>query len=394
MSFLSLPYEIHVIIFSLLKPGELYNLLRCNKYLWTLTPEKLTETKIRLWLCKIITAKKPKKGPHKKTKKVPRKKYGPLDPEALGYKKYNNWSASLNTWDVVKRIIKKNSITVMRAYLRLNSVSLNTPNNYGVTPIVYASGMNRKTMVRLLLSVGVDVNSVSAEGNTALMAAVTYGYPRMVRFLLRHNADPNITNKYGYTALTIAIRYIYRSKYLAILQILLANNVDPNVVDEDGYTLLMTACKEGNTRLVKLLLRYNADPNVVNKNGNTVLIIVTQESGDNCKIVKLLLASNADPNFVSCYGYTPLMLASINGYIRIVKFLLSVTGVNVNAVNQSGYTALMLASQYNHFYETRALLRSGADVNAVNAGGYTALMIAREGEQTEIVELLESYQKK
>jgi ankyrin repeat protein len=60
-------------------------------------------------------------------------------------------------------------------------------------------------------------------------------------------------------------------------------------------------------------------------------------------------------------GTTPLMLASANGYLDIVEFLVK-HGANLNAKGEYGSTALMLAASAGHLDVVRFLVEHGADI--------------------------------
>jgi serine/threonine-protein phosphatase 6 regulatory ankyrin repeat subunit B len=70
----------------------------------------------------------------------------------------------------------------------------------------------------------------------------------------------------------------------------------------------------------------------------------------------MLIDAGADPNVSTDDGFTPLMAASGEGYLEIVKLLLQ-AGADVTAKNKSGLTALTLADEENH-YEVIDLLNS------------------------------------
>lgn len=57
--------------------------------------------------------------------------------------------------------------------------------------------------VKVLLGMGINVNSADPEGNTALFGAVSRGMNRVVQFLADNGADVNATNKRGQTPLKL-----------------------------------------------------------------------------------------------------------------------------------------------------------------------------------------------
>lgn len=68
-------------------------------------------------------------------------------------------------------------------------------------------------------------------------------------------------------------------------------------------------------------------------------------------------------------GRSPLMLASGNGHLDCVRFLLLEVGVNVNYQNESGNTALHWAALNGHCDCVDFLIENDANVSLANAAG-------------------------
>ena len=86
-------------------------------------------------------------------------------------------------------------------------------------------------------------------------------------------------------------------------------------------------------------------------------------SAGDLKQVRELVQDGYNVNMVCqyfCSGWTPVMIASANGHLDTVKFLLE-NGANPNAQNRAGRTALMFASRYGFKPIIEALLEHGAD---------------------------------
>lgn len=97
---------------------------------------------------------------------------------------------------------------------------------------------------------------------------------------------------------------------------------------------------------------------------------------------------HGDPNRK---GRTPLMLASHNGYSRVVRVLLN-NGASVSAVDDEGYTALLHSAQYGYLAVTKMLLKAGADPTAATSRhGNTPLHLAAyAGHSTLMKTLIEA----
>jgi ankyrin repeat protein len=84
---------------------------------------------------------------------------------------------------------------------------------------------------------------------------------------------------------------------------------------------------------------------------------------------------------------TPLHLASLNGHLEIIKYLIK-KGVDVNAKNRKSQTPLHLAIHNAHKNIIDFLLHHNANINALDSEGDTPLAWAAYKGQLEIVKQL------
>lgn len=93
-------------------------------------------------------------------------------------------------------------------------------------------------------------------------------------------------------------------------------------------------------------------------------------------------------NEIDIHQATALRTAALQGHQAIVKQLLQMPGININAHNQ-GVRALMIAAQNGRIGIVERLLQVPViNVNAQNQNGDTALILAAENGHTAIVERL------
>ena len=151
--------------------------------------------------------------------------------------------------------VKKGNVNAVKKLLN-NGANVNVgraDNEYGITPLIAASGLGLTEIVKLLLAKGANVNKASKEGWTPLYEASINGRANVVKVLLA------------------------------------APGIDVNKADKFGKTPLLTASRNGHTVTVSLLLAApGIDVNRVDKYGGTPLSVA-----DNAEIRDLLVAAGA-----------------------------------------------------------------------------------------------------
>lgn len=115
----------------------------------------------------------------------------------------------------------------------------------------------------------------------------------------------------------------------------------------------------------------------------------------NIEYAKKLVSDSVDVNYVeSEFGYTPLIQAVRNRDYKMIEWLVTVPGVDINAVDEKKYKfpAISHAIQIKHKGIVQLLINNGANVNepSLNGRNYynTPLMIASWGGSLDLVELL------
>jgi ankyrin repeat protein len=192
---------------------------------------------------------------------------------------------------------------------------------------------------------------------------------------------------------------------------------------EDARTPLMHACRKGQDTLVQLLIDKGADPQVMDKRGDaclhfpetlrnrTILECILKEyqrlgvSVDveslysecsplsiACKHLavnsaELLLTYGADPNGCKNGKHRPLVEASAQGHVGLVRALLK-WRPDVNATNKDGFTPLLQACTSNQWGVAQLLMDEGADVNKCGIDCTSPLFAAVSANSLPIAEKL------
>jgi len=161
--------------------------------------------------------------------------------------------------------------------------------------------------------------------------------------------------------LFLAVRY----QDVPILKMLLDKGADINSKKYNEETVLMLASKYGKYRATEFLLSKEIEPNFQDRDGNTALHhLVLSESFDNPK--------------------------SKHNLIRTLRVLLSNKDIDLNIKNNDGHTPLMIASLNNNLEVVRNLLQSRANPNIKDDQGYTAFNLATNPEIKSLIEMYQS----
>lgn len=157
--------------------------------------------------------------------------------------------------DVVQYLIEKGS-------------KVNVKNRYGVSPLLLCAEGGNETLVKLLVSVGADVNmSPSGDlaiehilaGQTPLYGAAKKGHYHICKFLIENGADVNAETMTGATPLYTAVE----EGHLEICQLLIEYDADVNRCPNGEWAAelninqqspLLLACIKNNTQVIILLI--------------------------------------------------------------------------------------------------------------------------------------------
>ena len=167
---------------------------------------------------------------------------------------------------------------------------------------------------------------------------------------------------------------------------LIKQGISPNLVDENGNPMLVLAIKDHSYQVIDLLLSSKGmDVDLSNKQGETPLMLASI-NGELPMVKTLILKNKAQIDHI---GWTPLHYACAKGHLDVASFLIA-NGANVNALSLGGTTPLMMAVQSGNELLVKLLLDKGADLQIRNAEGITAIDIADIYNKPEISQGLRS----
>jgi len=167
---------------------------------------------------------------------------------------------------------------------------------------------------------------------------------------------------------------------------LISKGVSPNTVDSKGNPMLVLAIKDRSAKVTELLLQNrNIDVDLSNKYGETPLMMASID-GDLPLVKTLVLQNKARIDHI---GWTPLHYACSKGNLDVAKFLVA-NGAVVNSNALNGTTPLMMAVQSGNEVLIRFLLENGADISLRNTQGFSAIDIAEIYDKPWIADGLKS----
>ncbi|KAJ6228327.1 c2 domain containing protein [Anaeramoeba flamelloides] len=228
---------------------------------------------------------------------------------------------------------------------------------FGESPLIHAVKESNFELIDFILSQGGNINTKDTKGFTALMIGCMNGNQKIVLELVNKKADLAIENKQGYTA-------------------------------------AMLSAMKGHNKLIKFL-QQSGDKTPKHKLMSASLFYLARK-GRVSKIQSILDSKEfkkglVNINFSNEKKWTPLIVASQNGKLDVVKLLLKYSKneneeennnkiVNLNFASSLKTTALMHASRSGNHEIVKVLLNHKVDINAQDIRGYSSLHYAKNAE--------------
>ncbi|PVD29254.1 hypothetical protein C0Q70_11851 [Pomacea canaliculata] len=250
---------------------------------------------------------------------------------------------------------------------------VNRPRKQNMYPLHLAAMSGDMRIVRLLVDHSARIDAVNDDRATALHNAAAFNHTEVINFLLEKGADINRRDKDNYTPLLLAATYGHADT----VELLLTKGADYSAVDKHEKTAIFLAAEENKLQALRKLLEHPQTRQIVNfsdQHGNSPLHIASQQG--HLDVVKYLLANNADIDAKNEEEQTPLHLAAKFGRTNIVREIIRRDKSVINNEDEKSNTALHLAAQYGHNKMAALLIELGAHVSARNYNQWTPLDLA------------------
>jgi ankyrin repeat protein len=282
------------------------------------------------------------------------------------------------------------NLTMCKVLLMLEPEKLNCANAAGRTPLYQAiSSLNDKVVLFFLEQERVCPSVTDLANKTPLHVAAESGMGSIVRLIL--SMDVDINAKDGRRGECDFMRTIPKGKLLPAQEVALIDRDRVRHAKSSlcGRTPLHLAVALSKAEAVEtLLMQFGIDPNSTNSAGQTPL----ERAADigNATIVKLLLAHpQIDVNAADRLGWTPLHSACCRCNLEAVRLLLNDDRIDINQRRLPGRSPLHDAADRGHPQIVDLLmLHPQCELNPRDACNMTPLHWAIERKWSETARLL------
>jgi len=251
--------------------------------------------------------------------------------------------AEINLGELLLEAVRKGKFDKIKVLIAKGA----NPNysEFGVTPLIEASGWGHNDIVMYLIAEGADVNFKAKNNMTALMAASMLGHTEVMKTLISNGANLDVLEDTGWNALRLACRMRFNDTNEAI-DLLLHSGVSLVASGREGTLNLYFLAYAGKTNHVKDLISRGAPINekaIINGNNLGHPLYGAVENGK-LESALVLIENGAVVNLTATNDWTPLMMAASNNDLPMVKLLLD-KGADARLTNVDNKTALMLAQR-------------------------------------------------
>ncbi|CAH0051314.1 unnamed protein product [Clonostachys solani] len=248
-------------------------------------------------------------------------------------------------------------------------VNAKDDNDEGQTALHHVARRGLKGVVARLMKHGAIVSAEDAQKNQPLLLSCQGGFVETTTELLKQGAKDFIDakNSLGQTAL----HFSCIDGRSAIVKVLLKYKVNTNVLAADNSSPIFEASIRGHLEIVQLLLSHKGwDKGLleqtVKATGRTPLHAAVYEGHD--KIAEKLLESGSKLDICDSQGWTPLMAATKQESVGLMKRLLQRASQDnqLEIPDKENFTPLGEAAAKDFLTGVYMLIKAGANCTSIN----------------------------
>uniref|UniRef100_A0A1X7SMQ7 Uncharacterized protein n=1 Tax=Amphimedon queenslandica TaxID=400682 RepID=A0A1X7SMQ7_AMPQE len=270
------------------------------------------------------------------------------------------------------RSMNNKSVELFKYLFNWYQLSIGVKDQYGRTPLHYASWFSLLSVVEYIVSVQCnEANDYSClhyvcYAGIHVRAGIVYSK-------LMAQSDAPVIEIINNTRIKTNIDYMKRNQRVTMFSSLLKKastcpNFHINATTNDGKSLLHFASRSGSTLLVKALEEYNINCTLTNDCRS--LVHYAAWSGSTSVISYIISQYNLNTNDADTYGHTPLVYSSWSGSINSVKYLINNHNSDPNITDNDGMTCLHHSCRNGHIDITQYLIEvQHCDINKTDNEG-------------------------
>ncbi|GBN53887.1 Ankyrin-1 [Araneus ventricosus] len=260
--------------------------------------------------------------------------------------------------------------------------NINASHESGLTALHLAALNNHQEIVTFLLDSGANIDAKDDGGNSALCFAAKGNGIKTVRILINKQAEDRQSstsdrNKSLYLAVS--------ANHDSIVDMLFQNCEFDVVSLQQNYDFLHRASQYGHRKMVELLLEKGFE---IDARWDNLTPLHYAVINNHCEITRLLISKGADVNAQDGEGQTALHRIAETGSVEMLHILLN-GGADVSFRDMKNRSVIEVAVRNNRLEMTKILLqRKGIDINLESNKGFTLLHNSAEIGSLEITEYL------
>ena len=192
-------------------------------------------------------------------------------------------------------------------------------NDMSMSPLHQACLTGNLEAVKLCITKSDSNSSFAVLGITPLHFCCAMGHLEIAKYLIaEHKYSPQVGSVSGFTSLHFAVL----CGHLSVVKYFISElGCNPQIEDINGFTPLHCACWNGHFEIAKYLIyEYKCSPECANMNGYTPLH--SAASNGHLAVVKYLITQcSCNPQCSDNNGITPLHEACYKGHLHVAKYL-------------------------------------------------------------------------
>ncbi|XP_046550762.1 ankyrin repeat domain-containing protein 50-like [Haliotis rubra] len=250
-----------------------------------------------------------------------------------------------------------------------------------------ASDKGHLAVVMYIVSLhSVDIDSEGFENKTPMMFAGQSGHKDVVEFLVNHGAD--LAHRDSDTNIILHLISYWGGSVDVGKYVLSQHKVNINQRGWRNRPPVLVAGENGYKDLVELFVKHGAKLSLKDSHKMNILHCAS-DKGHLAVVMYIVSLHSVDIDSEGLENKTPMMFAGQNGHKDVVEFLVN-HGAQLSLADREGNNILLLA--VSHVEVVKYILSLGVvNIDAKNRKGESAAMRAKARRQRDVLDVLVSH---